>query len=298
MSKLISGVLVLLFAGWTGSVSAATEIAGGDLVTVDGTDWAQVDLFTNFTWNEINAVCPAGVCIDGAELNGKILTNWVWASVEDVNAMFNVYLSADGVTGTDLLGPGPDSYSIQGVAAWADALAAQWRLTFVKDQGPGGFEFWTSGYTSTTAGANVNVASIKEFFALGNINFVGTDELAPPTNYLPRFVTGAWFYRPTDADADGVADDIDNCPDDANPEQINTDGANDGGDACDVDDDNDLVCDENIEVPGVCASGPTGGDNCRLISNNDQLDTNEDGCGDACIAIIPGCGGLMGCVNY
>lgn len=97
-----------------------------------------------------------------------------------------------------------------------------------------------------------------------------------------------------DADADGIEDEVDNCPTTANPEQINTDGADDGGDACDVDDDNDLICDENIDIEGACIAGPAGGDNCRSISNNNQLDTNEDGCGDLCT--ISGCGGA-GCIN-
>jgi hypothetical protein len=97
-----------------------------------------------------------------------------------------------------------------------------------------------------------------------------------------------------DEDSDGIEDDVDNCPSAPNPEQINTDGADDGGDACDDDDDNDLICDENMDIEGVCIAGPAGGDNCRSISNNNQLDTNEDGCGDLCT--IAGCGGA-GCIN-
>ncbi len=42
-----------------------------------------------------------------------------------------------------------------------------------------------------------------------------------------------------DQDNDGVANNIDNCPTIPNPEQKNADGAEDGGDACDDDDDND-----------------------------------------------------------
>ena len=46
-----------------------------------------------------------------------------------------------------------------------------------------------------------------------------------------------------DSDGDGLVDHLDNCPDVANPEQRNTDGIKDGGDACDADDDNDLLPD-------------------------------------------------------
>lgn len=46
-----------------------------------------------------------------------------------------------------------------------------------------------------------------------------------------------------DIDLDGIADTFDNCPVDANPDQTNTDGADDGGDVCDLDDDNDTMPD-------------------------------------------------------
>ncbi len=83
-----------------------------------------------------------------------------------------------------------------------------------------------------------------------------------------------------DVDSDGVPDETDNCPLLANPDQVNTDGADDGGDACDSDDDNDGWEDDY--------------DNCRRIANPQQEDSDEDGCGDACV--INGCGGPV-CVN-
>jgi hypothetical protein len=36
-----------------------------DTVTVDGKEWGQVDLFLNLSWDQINAVCPAGVVAYG-----------------------------------------------------------------------------------------------------------------------------------------------------------------------------------------------------------------------------------------
>jgi hypothetical protein len=97
MSKLIRSIWVLAFAGWAGSVSAG-PITGADIVTVDGTDWAQVDLFTDLSWNDINTVCPGGVCGAGT-LNGYDMSGWEWASVSDLNSLFNGYLSAQGVSG-------------------------------------------------------------------------------------------------------------------------------------------------------------------------------------------------------
>jgi Thrombospondin type 3 repeat len=78
-----------------------------------------------------------------------------------------------------------------------------------------------------------------------------------------------------DGDGDGVVDDADNCPSVANPYQVNTDGANDGGNTCDDDDDNDGWEDFY--------------DNCRVVYNPDQADSNDDGIGDLCVSST-GCG--------
>jgi hypothetical protein len=52
-----------------------------------------------------------------------------------------------------------------------------------------------------------------------------------------------------DADGDTLADPADNCPSVANPDQANADGAADGGDACDADDDNDGIPDAQDPFP-------------------------------------------------
>lgn len=70
-----------------------------------------------------------------------------------------------------------------------------------------------------------------------------------------------------DEDEDGVADSVDNCPDEPNPGQENIDG-DEEGDACDGDADGD--------------GRHRRWDNCPLVPNADQEDEDEDNVGDAC----------------
>lgn len=109
----------------------------------------------------------------------------------------------------------------------------------------------------------------------------------------------------TDTDDDGIPDQgfavgiplikADNCPNDQNAEQLNTDGADDGGNECDDDDDNDELTDaEEAELGTNPLLQDTDGDfrgdsddNCPLIGNDNQLNTDElfvngDELGDAC----------------
>ncbi len=70
-----------------------------------------------------------------------------------------------------------------------------------------------------------------------------------------------------DSEGDGIADEVDNCPAIANPDQADTDS--DGmGDACDPDADGDGLDND--------------ADNCPAIANPGQADQDADGVGDAC----------------
>ena len=84
-------------------------------------------------------------------------------------------------------------------------------------------------------------------------------------------------YECLDEDEDGVCDDEDNCPGVANSEQENSDGDS-HGDACDncpLVDNEDQLNSDNDSHGDVC-------DNCPNDDNEDQLNSDNDSHGDAC----------------
>ena len=180
MFKLIGRLLVVLALGWSGSVSAI-PITGDDIVTVNGTEWAQVDLFANLSWNDINTVCPSGVCIDGGILNGNTMTDWIWADSNDVNAVFNFY------AGYHMLGPGPDDTGPFPAANTGapEFFAAGWRPTY-------SLVTATQGFLSTTCGVDCSyVADMTYYNELEGS--AATNQWFPPG--FSESYMGAWFYR-------------------------------------------------------------------------------------------------------
>jgi len=92
-----------------------------------------------------------------------------------------------------------------------------------------------------------------------------------------------------DKDSDGIPDARDNCIETVNQDQLNTDG-DEEGDACDTDDDNDGVLDEEDLFPidgrdwEDTDQDGTGDntDNCPALSNQDQANTDGDSAGNVC----------------
>ncbi len=118
-----------------------------------------------------------------------------------------------------------------------------------------------------------------------------------------------------ESDGDGVGDACDNCPGDSNPDQLNSDEDDERlnfplirpmGDACDPDDDNDLILDDGTD-PGTdpddnrcqgtfCIGGrrpPNCDDNCRTIPNWNQAANACRDVGRAC-DLVPESGVIGG----
>ncbi len=63
-------------------------------VIQDGKEWLQPVDFTgrpSYTYDEVNEVCPSGVCSGTLPGDSFDLTGYTWASLDDVNALFNSY---------------------------------------------------------------------------------------------------------------------------------------------------------------------------------------------------------------
>lgn len=181
MPKFIGRFLVVLVFGWCG-VASAVPIMEGDVVEVNGVEWAQPNLFTDLRWHEIRVVCPTGVC-EEETLNGWDMDGWTWASPFDVADLFSELTPFGG---------GVSEY-FEEDSTWAPAF------------------FDDVGFRTTSVGPN-NYRSIYGWTSSNptdpSTGFALTAQLSDAATGLDRIYTnryvdkngessglGSWFYR-------------------------------------------------------------------------------------------------------
>ena len=179
---MLKGLVVGLVLYFVVSSAQATPIT--NTIVVGDKEWAQVDLFTSLSWNQINAVCPSGVCGNGT-LNGLDMGGWAWAHIGDVAQLFRSLL------------PFPASPDMTIIAEASSTWAPSFLGMFAPTGGGGGcsncvhLEGWMSDLNFR--GNNGLLAGVTDF----------PDQMtdyAYTSNGLPRdsveHLSGAWVYRP------------------------------------------------------------------------------------------------------
>lgn len=179
--------------------SVGCPITGADLVTVNGVEWAQPRLFDGVTWDDLNAICPDGVCMAGGILKGYDMTGWNWASIDDVIALFNSYI------GAPVLVNGGDSFE-EVDSSWAPAFfgngwipnlgglgyeglfAATRSISTVSSDGPDGFVYvYLAGIVDCGSDTICGFAEDEP---------PGLDVVTTSTQPIDSFVAGGvWFFR-------------------------------------------------------------------------------------------------------
>jgi hypothetical protein len=117
--KEIAICVLLVITGWA---TEAIAVPITDTISVDGKEWAQVDLLVGLFEDDMSAVCPVGFCGIG-KLNGFDMQGWTRASVEDMYGLFNYYI------GADILGSAQSGYA-DANTPWAPTFFSDgWRPT-------------------------------------------------------------------------------------------------------------------------------------------------------------------------
>ena len=177
----IVGFLLLVSAGW----------AHGSPIVADGREWLQPADFLGLSWNGVNDACNPAV--DGrctGEIGGFDLQGWTWASVEDMQALFNFYI------GSDELGPELVSVFSEVGTDWAGQIFADgFRETATFANGALGIYGWTRTLVpgtvnpAYTAGAAWLENTLQNQAQTGGVSENQVDFV------LFGGPIGVWFYR-------------------------------------------------------------------------------------------------------
>lgn len=189
MFKLIGRSFFMMALGWVGSANAAP------IVTVEGRDWLQPLDFVTLSWVDINSKCDATTGTCTGILGTTDVTGYTWASVDDVNTLFNF------IVGNSAMGPGPDYAFYEYQTILPLFTAAGFLTTSVSSQ-----HKQLTGFTRTIE--NFPYVNPDEAF-IGRVssdcNFSCVDGMQTPdrdgtdtTSTLSldeTFGVGGWFFR-------------------------------------------------------------------------------------------------------
>lgn len=166
-----------------------------DTIAADGKIWAQPDLFLEGpavpNWYAIDAVCPGGACVGDWHINGTNydMNGWTWASVQDLNSLFNHYLGA-GTFGSAPL-------EVMGKLIAGAFFADGWRGTHFYQDGT----ILLSAWTRTTSDRFPDFAHEGSVghsaSSLSNDVFTTSPYANKSGFFSPDYglTYGGWFYR-------------------------------------------------------------------------------------------------------
>lgn len=192
MLRLIGRSLVVLAFGWVGPASAL-HIP----VTVNGQEWLQPLDFVNLTWSGISQVCAPSSGLCGGELNGMDVTGYTWASISDLQSLFNYYI------GSELLGPGHGQHA-EDESIWAPAFFADGWVSVYGDASvihlTGGMV--RNSYFTTEHGQLTYLSYLEDRWGVPEYDLPNIDVVSADTDVGPQLSVGssyssvgAWFFR-------------------------------------------------------------------------------------------------------
>jgi hypothetical protein len=212
---------------------------------------------------------PTGGAWDATPVAGLEVVNGATVTISATGCASLVGSNCFGPNGTNQVYRGLPVYSL--IGAWSTSPTELTGSTVV------GQSFFIG--SSATLAAPSGPGPYYLFVAFNDGHFADN---STSTSYGYTLST-TWEDAVVDTDGDGVADDDDNCPANANADQLNSDG--DGyGDVCDL-----CVGDDDagdFDFDGYCDNS----DNCPTDANADQADFDGDAIGDICEADTDGDG--------
>ena len=154
---------------------------GWESLIVGDKEWYKTADTAGYCYQDYVAICPEGICT--GSIGGNDLTGWTWATVDDVNDLFNRYIGSNELNG-------PSEYR---------DYDSGWGWEILQDFGTNGDGWFYTvpavvGWTST--GFYVGSASATGYTATSPSSNSGADTSKTfPTPQCELTFLGAWLYR-------------------------------------------------------------------------------------------------------